>query len=176
MIVKTTVFLTLFAWGLAIAPAQAQEAPQPFGGNCCGCNGNIKYREGSKPDLIRIGARVQPTSAMNPFDDGFTFNLTNSGGTLFTQSLAAFTMTESANGRRWTYKDKLAPKNGGIHTVTIQESAGLAGGFIIYVRAYTDMSAATTPEMTTSFIIGNDSFFDQSDWNQKKKNWRHIFW
>ena len=60
--------------------------------------------------------------------------------------------------------------------MTIQESAGLAGGFIIYVRAYTDMSAATTPEMTTSFIIGNDSFFDQSDWNQKKKNWRHIFW
>ena len=176
MMVKAAVFLALFGWGMSTTVAEAQETPQPFAGNCCGCNGNIKYRDGSKPDLIRIGARVQPTSAMNPFDDGFTFQLTNSGGTLFSQALSAFTMTESANGRRWTYKDKLAPVNGGLHTVTIQQASGLSGGFVIYVRAYTDMTAATEPEMTSSFVIGNDSFFDKSDWNRRKTNWRHVFW
>jgi hypothetical protein len=176
MILKTFVFLALFSWSFGTVAVEAQEAPQPFNGNCCGCNGNIKYRAGSKPDLIRIGTRVQPTSAMNPFDDGFTFGLQNSSGSLFNQSLPAFTMTESANGRRWTYKDPQAPVNGGIHSVTIQQASGLAGGYVIYVRAYADMSAATDPQMTTSFVIGNDSFFDDSTWNRRKTNWRHIFW
>ena len=176
MIWKTGVFLALFAWGLGTATAEAQEAPQPFDGNCCGCNGNIKYRANSKPDLIRIGTRVHPTSSMNPLDDGFTFRLRNANSILFTQSLAAFTMSESANGRRWTYKDTTAPVTGGMHTVTIQHASGLAGGFVIYVRAYADMTGATDAKMTSSFIIGNDSFFDESAWNRRKKNWRHVFW
>jgi hypothetical protein len=85
-------------------------------------------------------------------------------------------MSESANGRRWTYKDTTAPVTGGIHTVTIQQASGLAGGFVIYVRAYADMTGATEAKMTSSFIIGNDSFFDESAWNRRKKNWRHVFW
>ncbi|MGY8691109.1 MAG: hypothetical protein ACKVHP_25630, partial [Verrucomicrobiales bacterium] len=163
MVLKTGFFLALFAWCLAATPVKAQEAPQPFRGNCCACNGNIKFRAGTKPDLIRIGTRVQPTSAMNPFDDGFRFSLSNDSATLFSQSLAAYTLTESANGRRWTYKDPTAPANGGIHTVTIQKASGLSGGFLIYVRAYTDMQAASEAKMTSSFVIGNDSFFNQSD-------------
>ncbi|MEO2169072.1 MAG: hypothetical protein ABGY42_13330, partial [bacterium] len=48
--------------------------------------------------------------------------------------------------------------------------------FIFYVRAYADLAAATETEMTTRLVVGDDSFFDSSDWNQRKNDWRHIFW
>ncbi|MFP6665437.1 MAG: hypothetical protein VCC00_14695 [Deltaproteobacteria bacterium] len=154
----------------------AQELPKPFAGNCCGCNGNIKLRGAAKPDLIRVGARVFPSTAMNPFDDGFTFLLSNADGSLFSETLAPGVMKEMPNGRRWSYRNPAAPAAGGIHTVKIQQMSGPAAGFIFYVRAYADLAAATETEMTTRLIVGDDSFFDSSDWNQRKNGWRHIFW
>ena len=173
---KSAIILVIFTILVGPAIVFAQEAPQPLQGNCCGCNGNLKYREGTRPDLIRIGTRVFPTTAMNPFDDGFKFTFANNAGVLFTQTLAPFVMVESPNGRRWSYKSPQAPSVGGLHSVTIQRPTSRFGGFLIYVRAYADLTAATPAEMTTEFVIGNDSFVDQSDWNKQKTNWRHTFW
>jgi hypothetical protein len=172
----TFTFVALLGLTFGASLASAQELPKPLAGNCCGCNGNIKFREAAKPDLIRVGARVFPSSAMNPFDDGFTFLLSNSGGSLFSETLAPGVMTEMPNGRRWVYKNPSAPTSGGIHTVKIQKMSGPAGGFIFYVRAYADLSGATETEMTTRLVVGDDSFFDNSNWNHRKNGWRHIFW
>lgn len=166
----------LLVLGLGLGSAQAQEPPQPLDGNCCGCNGTIKFRQDTKPDLIRIGTRIFPTASVNPFDDGFTFTLSNSSGSLFSETLSPGVVTEKPNGRRWVYKNPAAPASGGIHTMTMQEMNGPAGGYIVYVRAYTDLSAATEAEMTTGIVVGSSSFFDNSDWNPRKSGWRHVFW
>lgn len=174
VILVAVVFSFISSFGLN--PAFAQELPQPMDGNCCGCNGKIKFREKAKPDMVRVGTRVHPVSAMNPFDEGFTFVLSNGSGTLFSETLAAGAVTEMPNGRRWVYKNSLAPSAGGIYSVTVQEASGSAGGVLIYVRAYADLSSATEAEMTTRIVIGTDSFVNTSDWNPRKNGWRHTFW
>lgn len=174
--VTTLLVSLLLVFGLGLGSAQAQEPPQPLDGSCCGCNGTIKFRSATKPDLVRVGTRIFPTAAINPFDDGFTFLLSNANGTLISETLAPGVVTEKPNGRRWVYKNPAARVSGGIHTMTVQEMSGPAGGFIVYVRAYADLTTATEAEMTTGIVIGASSFFDHSDWNQRKSGWRHVFW
>ncbi len=173
---RTILFGFLGALCLFAAQATAQEIPQPLLGNCCSCTGSLEEHPPGQMDSIRVAARVLPVSAMNPFDEGFVFELENAGGVLFSGTLAPGDMDENSLGRRWTFSDPAARTSGGLLRVLIQEMTGPLAGYVIQVLAYGDLSAATDPTMTVRMAVGGDAFFDTSLWVGRRNGFRHGYW
>ena len=162
-------------WLIAAPAAEAQEIPQQIRGNCCSCNSQIKFRKGL--DLLRLGSRLIPTPAavIDPLLTGMAVELGNANGTLASIVIPPGAFTEKPSGRKWVYKDPAAKASGGAFVVTLQERNDQHGGWLISIKYFGDLSAATLAEMSTVITIGTSTFFDTSDWTARATGWRKKF-
>lgn len=155
--------------------ARSQEIPQPLFGNCCSCKAQVKFLSGL--DLLKVGARIipTPTAVIDPVVTGMTVVLSNLNGTILSVAVPPGGFVEKMGGRKFVYKDKAAKASGGIFTATLQERSDSVGGYIVSVKAYGDLSAATLADMTTQIVIGTSPFFDNSTWEQTSRGWKQSF-
>lgn len=156
-------------------PAQAQEIPQPLFGNCCSCKAQIRLNPNGN-DVLKIGARVVPTATavIDPIATGMSFELSNANGTIVSATIPPGVFEENRRGR-YVLRVKNARKTGGISNVTLQERNDQHGGWLISIKYFGDLSAATLAEMSTVITIGTSTFFDTSDWTARATGWRKKF-
>ncbi len=179
MRIRSSIFaLAVGTFLLTLAPpVEAQEIPQPLLGSCCGCKSSVKIVADPRLDTLKIGARIIPTvtAIIDPLTTGLSFELSNAGGTIMAGSVPPGAFLEKKSGQKFVYKNAAARKTGGIVSVVLQERFDSAGGWLISIRAFGDLSAATLPEMTTDIVIGTSSFFDNSDWTETPNGWRKKY-
>jgi len=174
LLFAATVLVALSAI-LAGSHAAAQEIPQPIGRPCKHpCVNKIRFVPGPKLDILELHARIVPVSSIDPASEAFTVELTDGGGgTIFTATLnpGAFTL----RGKRYIYRNPAARTAGGLFRVQIAERENAGDGYRVDVIAYGDLSAATTPDITTFIAVGDDGFFDTSMWTQRSYGWSVDF-
>jgi hypothetical protein len=169
--------LALFSASLVLAPSSgsAQELPRPIFAACphC-CTSQIRFVAGPRLDLLILHARVIPGTAISPSIEDFVLSLDNGNGTIFSQTIPGGSIIER-NPTFFVYRDKSAAKNGGIAKLQIKEKNDSAGGFVVDVVAYGDLSAATLATMSVFIAIGDDPFTDTSVWTQRPHGWTVDF-
>ena len=131
---------------------------------------------GTGADFFKFHGRVAVNPAvLNPLVDGFSVQLSNSSGIIYSGTLLPGDMIAKSAGR-YFWKDKSA-KNG----VGVRDGLFRVRGVVrkfdnsffytIKVKAYGDLSAAVEPTMTTQISGVNDVAVLTATWVQKKSGW-----
>jgi len=94
---------------------------------------------------------VTPPPACDPATAPFSIAITNAGGTVFSDSLAAGALVK--RGRTWYYRDPSARQSGGFFLVKITDRPDDPVGFRIDVKGFGDMSSATDPVMSIDATV-----------------------
>jgi hypothetical protein len=109
---------------------------------------------------------VPPADTVDPHADGFTVELTDTGGAvIFRSSLDRGLILPRGSGFRYT--DAAARKSGGIGKLRILQHGE---EFVVALKAYGDTSAATD-HMTLHVFVGSQEWTLSGRWVQSSRGW-----
>lgn len=165
--------------GLAsgVGTAGAQEISQPITRPCKHpCPNRIRFATAPRLDSLELHARVVPQTSIDPAFESFFVELSDSNGVVFfAVSVGPGDMKDTNGGRRAFYRNAAARTSGGIYQVTIAQRHDAIGGYRVDVRAYGDLSGATSGDITTAITIGDDLFSNTSTWLPQQDGWAVDF-
>lgn len=111
---------------------------------------------------------MNPPPGCDPSTDAFTLSITNAGGTVFTDTIAAGALVE--RGASWFYRDPSSRQSGGFFKVKITPRTDPTG-YRIDVQGFGDMSSATDPLMTVTTTMCGFTSATTDTWNQQPSGW-----
>ncbi|HEY8516244.1 MAG TPA: hypothetical protein VIS07_12080 [Candidatus Binatia bacterium] len=123
------------------------------------------------PDFFEFHAFAE-AGVIDPTTEPFTISLGNAA----VDPIFAFTIPPGQfkrQGQTFTYRNNAARQTGGVAFVKISPRAGVNGVYKVDIQVFDAgiESAATRPQMTVRFSIGNDSFVSTDVWSQKPNGW-----
>ena len=140
----------------------------------------IKWGKNGKPDRLKIHGRFPQMSPIEPLSEVVGILLTNELGTIYQANLISGDMRGRVGGRRFKYKDKTAKVDGigqrnGLYAVNVKTRVrdGITWN-VFRVQAFSDLSLATVPDMTTQIVTGNDAATLTRAWTATKRGWKLI--
>jgi hypothetical protein len=152
--------------------AQAQEIGQPITRPCNHpCASQILFRRDPSYDRLSLHARIIPMSDIDPVNEGITVEISNSIDLIAAFSLGPGDLRAAPGGKKFTYRDARAIRDGGIAQLVISQRNDGPGGYRVDVAAYNDLSLATEAEMTIRIVVGDDVFTNTSLWTEKRLGW-----
>lgn len=175
LLVLCLVIVAAVASGAAIAGAQ--EISQPITRPCKHpCPNRIRFAAAPRLDSLELHARVVPQTSIDPAFETFFVELSDGNGIVFfAVSVSPGDMKDTNGGRKVFYRNPAARAAGGVYQVTIAPRHDAIGGYRIDVRAYGDLSGATSGDITTAITIGNDLFSNTSTWLPQQDGWAVDF-
>lgn len=136
------------------------------------CPSKVKFR-GDGRDFFATEAKLALPFSFNPAAELFTVTLSNANGVIYESSLQPGDLEKK--GRKYQFKDKTAKKGpgpglrDGLFKVQLKFSKD--GLWRAKIRAFSDLTAATLPEMTMAITIDGQVFERTNVWSQVKKGW-----
>ncbi len=137
----------------------------------------IRFRRGHQL-LDRFDGHGQLVTSHDPakIASGLTVRLTNPSGVLYEGELVSGDCRVKNKGRRCRFRDKGARKGEGIRDgLGVLKLRSVRIGYTFRFSAFADLSAATDPDMTISFQLGDELFATRGLWKQKKNGWNLKF-
>jgi hypothetical protein len=147
------------------------------GGGFCQCPHQIgdpttiKFRPRPALDVLTSHARELVDGTLDVVGSGASWLLTNAGGSLMTATIPSGAFVANANGTSFRYRNGAARTAGGVYKATIRAHRGF---YAYRMQAYGDLSAATSPEMSLQFYVGNQSSpaIHTEVWSKRNFGWR----
>lgn len=132
-------------------------------------------RNEGDPDHFRIHAQFAPGTEVDPPFDGFSIQITNEFGVVYSGSLTAGDLQVTKNGKNWKFRDRTVKRGrnpglrDGLYVVKLRRKPNYVA---FRARAFSDFSAATVPLMTTHVVIGNDGTAVTAEWREINRGWK----
>lgn len=111
---------------------------------------------------------MNPPPGCDPSTAPFSVSITNAGGTVFTDTIAAGALVP--RGASWFYRDAAARQTGGFFKVKITPRTDPTG-YRIDVQGFGDMSSATDPVMTVTANMCGVTASTTDTWAQQPSGW-----
>lgn len=117
-------------------------------------------------DLLRLAARIGPSSAFDPDTQDLTITVSDADGDLYSVTLLAGTMTASANGRSWKFVDPDGNNNDLKRAVFRLPGRDTGKGTVRLLTVRTDFSSVDLVARDVSVVIeiGDHTISDTRPW------------
>jgi cysteine-rich repeat protein len=130
-------------------------------------------------DEFTLHGRIVPLTPIDPSTETVAVLVSNENGVIYRGELQPGDMGgRGGKAVPWRFTDRKAAKQGnglrdGIARLSIAKTQG--GPYVVNILAYGDFSAATLPDMTVQFVVGDDAFQNTGTWKQVSYGWRLDF-
>jgi len=122
-------------------------------------------------DEFKMHAQFVPETLLDPPADGFSIQINNAAGVVYSAQVLGTDLTIRRNGKRFRFRSRAADRRNtaGIYYLVVKKKATK---YAFRLRAYADLSAADDPRMTVHVVIGNDGASVTADWTAVRNGWR----
>ncbi len=158
----------------------------PEGGTTCGADclevvacqrptsdpASIRFYDDSVSlDRFRMHAQFIPETLVDPAVEGFSIQIINAGGVVFSGQVLGTDLAIKRQGKRFRFHGRTPDRRhtAGIYYLLVKKKAEK---YAFRLRAYADLSAVDGPRMTTHVVIGNDGASVTADWTAVRHGWR----
>jgi uncharacterized repeat protein (TIGR01451 family) len=123
-------------------------------------------------DLLMIHGRFEADHSVDPTNMVNGIRLSNANGVIYSADFPIGAMTVKGHGRWFSFRDANAKSNpnGGIAKLSLSLSRR-GHWYVVYARAYGDLSAATSPEMKIEVFFGHEQYTRSGTWIRTKRGW-----
>jgi cysteine-rich repeat protein len=132
--------------------------------------GIIRFGEpGAGKDYFSVHGSFSPVTAIEPTSEPVGIMLANEDGTIYAAEMPAGAVL----GRRGKFKYRNAgarTARNGVYKLDIRFRPR-SGNYVFWLKAYGDLSAATTAVMTLQWHVGDDAFVNTSAWERTNRGW-----
>jgi hypothetical protein len=133
----------------------------------------ISFRVADGMDVFRSHGRVHLETPVDLAALELKWLVSNERGAVYRVSLIPGSLKVSPSRRHYSFRASTAsagvPAEPGPARVRLL--AGSRGWVYYWITAYGDLSAATTPDMTLQFYLGDEPFILKGQWRQTPRGW-----
>ncbi len=134
--------------------------------------GAIRFGAPGKGDQLAIHGSFVPTpfDAADPANELLGLRISNDDGKIYEIKIAAGTLKRIGRNL-YRYKNRFAQRGrNGLARVDVRFFPR-RGNWTFAIKTYGDLSTANKSKMAAEFVIGNDVFFNVSNWQETPRGW-----
>ena len=135
------------------------------------CPDQIRFID-KRPDRLTLLTGFPPTAVLAPTAQTLEVEVSNANGVVYHAMLQSGDL--KAKGSQFLFRDPLAKKGagvrGGLAKVSLRRFKP-NGAMRVYIEAFSDLSAATLPQMTVRVRLGTSEVVRTATWSQVTGGW-----